>query len=69
LNHWLKSDMNRVVSETVLVTGGATGEATTRAIVSEGGRVVVADLQAERGGTIAPLASTAGVIGGQGPHV
>jgi NAD(P)-dependent dehydrogenase (short-subunit alcohol dehydrogenase family) len=46
--------MNRFVNETVLVTGGASGigEATTRAIVAEGGRVVIADLQEERGAAL-----------------
>ncbi len=46
--------MNRFVNEIVLVTGGASGigEATTRAIVAEGGRVVIADLQEERGAAL-----------------
>lgn len=46
--------MKRFENETVLVTGGASGigEATTRAIVEEGGRVVIADLQEERGAAL-----------------
>lgn len=43
--------MSRFENHNVVVTGGASGigEATTRAIVAEGGRVLVADLQEERG--------------------
>ena len=43
--------MARFDGEVVVVTGGASGigEATVRAIVSEGGKVVIADLQEERG--------------------
>ena len=43
--------MSRFKDQCVVVTGGASGigEATVRGIVAEGGRVVIADLQAERG--------------------
>ena len=43
--------MGRFKDQCVVVTGGASGigEATVRAIVKEGGRVVIADLQEERG--------------------
>lgn len=43
--------MGRFEGKVVAVTGGASGigEATVRAVVAEGGRVVIADLQAERG--------------------
>lgn len=43
--------MDRFKEQCVVVTGGASGigEATARGIVSEGGRVVIADLQEERG--------------------
>ena len=43
--------MGRFDNKGFVVTGGASGigEATTRGLVAEGGRVVVADLQAERG--------------------
>jgi NAD(P)-dependent dehydrogenase (short-subunit alcohol dehydrogenase family) len=42
--------MSRFSDQCVVVTGGASGigEATVRAIVEEGGRVVIADLQEER---------------------
>jgi len=43
--------MSRFKDQCVVVTGGASGigEATVRSIVEEGGRVVIADLQEERG--------------------
>lgn len=43
--------MKRFENAVVVVTGGASGigEATVRALVEEGGRVVIADLQRERG--------------------
>ncbi|MFT4519688.1 MAG: NAD(P)-dependent dehydrogenase (short-subunit alcohol dehydrogenase family) [Halioglobus sp.] len=43
--------MSRFEGQCVVVTGGASGigEATVRAIVQEGGRVLIADLQEERG--------------------
>ena len=43
--------MGRFDGEVVVVTGGASGigEATVRALVSEGGKVVIADLQEEQG--------------------
>jgi NAD(P)-dependent dehydrogenase (short-subunit alcohol dehydrogenase family) len=43
--------MNRFDQACVVVTGGASGigEATVRAIVAEGGRVLIADLQEDRG--------------------
>jgi len=42
--------MQRFTDKTVVVTGGASGigEETVRAIVAEGGQVVIADLQADR---------------------
>ncbi len=47
--------MSRFKGQCVVVTGGASGigEATVRAIVDEGGRVVIADLQEERGRALA----------------
>jgi NAD(P)-dependent dehydrogenase (short-subunit alcohol dehydrogenase family) len=47
--------MGRFDNKGFVVTGGASGigEATTRALVAEGGRVVIADLQAERGEALA----------------
>jgi NAD(P)-dependent dehydrogenase (short-subunit alcohol dehydrogenase family) len=47
--------MGRFTDASVVVTGGASGigEATTRAIVAEGGRVVIADLQEARGAALA----------------
>ena len=43
--------MDRFEGKTIVVTGGASGigEATVRKIVSEGGQVVIADLQRDRG--------------------
>jgi NAD(P)-dependent dehydrogenase (short-subunit alcohol dehydrogenase family) len=43
--------MNRFKDQCVVVTGGASGigEATVRGIVEEGGKVLIADLQEERG--------------------
>jgi NAD(P)-dependent dehydrogenase (short-subunit alcohol dehydrogenase family) len=54
--------MDRFKEQCVVVTGGASGigEATARGIVSEGGQVVIADLQEERGRTlVAELGDTA----------
>ncbi len=47
--------MARMKDQCVVVTGGASGigEATARAIVEEGGAVVIADLQEERGHALA----------------
>lgn len=47
--------MARFDNAVVVVTGGASGigEATTRALVAEGGRVVIADLQEDRGMALA----------------
>ena len=47
--------MSRFVNAAVVITGGASGigEATARAIVQEGGRVVIADLQREQGEALA----------------
>ena len=47
--------MSRFKDQCVVVTGGASGigEATVRALVDEGGRVVIADLQVERGQALA----------------
>jgi NAD(P)-dependent dehydrogenase (short-subunit alcohol dehydrogenase family) len=47
--------MTRFENTVVVVTGGASGigEATTRALVAEGGRVVIADLQEGRGKALA----------------
>ena len=47
--------MSRFEGAVVLVTGGASGigEATVRALVAEGARVVIADLQQERGTSLA----------------
>lgn len=47
--------MGRFDGRSVVVTGAASGigEATARGIVREGGRVVIADLQAERGAALA----------------
>ncbi len=46
--------MSRFKDKMIVVTGGASGigEATTRALVGEGARVVVADLQEERGAAL-----------------
>ncbi len=43
--------MSRFSDQCIVVTGGASGigEATVRALVAEGGRVVIADLQEDRG--------------------
>ena len=43
--------MSKFAGRTYVVTGGASGigEATVRAIIAEGGRVVIADLQTEPG--------------------
>ena len=45
--------MNRFENKVVVITGaaGGIGEATTRRIVSEGGKVVIADHSAKKGGT------------------
>ncbi len=47
--------MGRFENAVVVVTGGASGigEATTRALVNEGSKVVIADLQEERGRALA----------------
>jgi NAD(P)-dependent dehydrogenase (short-subunit alcohol dehydrogenase family) len=47
--------MNRFEGQCIVVTGGASGigEATVRAIISEGGKVVIADLQQEHGQALA----------------
>lgn len=47
--------MGRFVDECVVVTGAASGigEATARGIIREGGRVIIADLQHERGQALA----------------
>jgi NAD(P)-dependent dehydrogenase (short-subunit alcohol dehydrogenase family) len=47
--------MGRLEGQSVVVTGAASGigEATARCIVREGGRVVIADLQEERGAALA----------------
>jgi NAD(P)-dependent dehydrogenase (short-subunit alcohol dehydrogenase family) len=47
--------MNRFTGQTVVITGGASGigEATARAIIAEGGRVVIADLQQDKGQALA----------------
>ena len=49
------TEMARFNNAVVVVTGGASGigEATTRALVAEGGRVVIADLQEQRGKALA----------------
>ena len=45
--------MNRFENKTAVITGaaGGIGEATTRRIVSEGGKVVIADHSKERNNT------------------
>jgi NAD(P)-dependent dehydrogenase (short-subunit alcohol dehydrogenase family) len=52
---YLESYMSRFKDQCVVVTGGASGigEATVRAIIEEGGRVIIADLQKERGQALA----------------
>ena len=47
--------MSKFESQCVVVTGGASGigEATVRAIINEGGSVLIADLQEERGQALA----------------
>lgn len=47
--------MSRFAGRSIVVTGGASGigESTTRALVAEGGNVVIADLQADRGEALA----------------
>ena len=47
--------MRRFENQTLVVTGGASGigEATVRALVTEGGKVVIADIQEERGHALA----------------
>ena len=46
--------MDRFENQVVVITGGASGigEATARAIVAQGGRVVIADLQQDRGNSL-----------------
>ena len=47
--------MSRFTDKSVVVTGGASGigEATARALIAEGGSVVIADLQEDRGAALA----------------
>ena len=47
--------MSRFKDQGFVVTGGASGigEATTRGLVAGGGRVIIADLQADRGEALA----------------
>jgi len=47
--------LNRFQDQAFVVTGGASGigEATTRGLVAGGGRVVIADLQVDRGAQLA----------------
>jgi NAD(P)-dependent dehydrogenase (short-subunit alcohol dehydrogenase family) len=51
----MERNMARFENSVVVVTGGASGigEATTRALVKEGGKVIIADLQTDRGEALA----------------
>ena len=55
---------DRFIDHTVVVTGGASGigEATVRAIVAEGGNVVIADLQEELGAALAAELGNAAIF-------
>jgi NAD(P)-dependent dehydrogenase (short-subunit alcohol dehydrogenase family) len=58
IKHFLKAlepGMSKFENQCVVVTGGASGigEATVRAIINEGGSVLIADLQEERGQALA----------------
>ena len=56
--------MGKFKGKAFVVTGGASGigEATTRALVREGGSVVIADLQEDRGVALADELGTATVF-------
>jgi len=56
--------MERFTGKSVVVTGAASGigEATARSLVREGGRVVIADLQEERGAALAEQLGPAAVF-------
>jgi NAD(P)-dependent dehydrogenase (short-subunit alcohol dehydrogenase family) len=56
--------MGRLEGKSIVVTGAASGigEATARSVVAEGGRVVVADLQEERGAALAAELGSAAVF-------
>lgn len=56
--------MGRFTKQVVVITGGASGigEATARAIVEHGGRVVIADLQQEKGAALADELGTAAIF-------
>ena len=56
--------MKRFENKVVVITGaaGGIGEATTRRIVSEGGKVVIADLSQERADKLAAELTQAGII-------
>jgi len=56
--------VSRFTQQVVVITGGASGigEATARAIVEHGGRVVIADLQQEKGAALADELGTAAVF-------
>jgi NAD(P)-dependent dehydrogenase (short-subunit alcohol dehydrogenase family) len=56
--------MNRFDGHCVVITGGASGigEATARAIVKEGGKVLIADLQEDRGRALAEELGAAAIF-------
>ena len=56
--------MKRFENKVVVITGaaGGIGEATTRRIVSEGGKVVIADLSQERADKLAAELTQAGLM-------